>query len=152
MRLLALLFPLLAACTLTLEALPFRLFGLRTQATYCAQGETQLDYGLFLQGLVEGLWFYWVPDGVHPSRASPEETLFLRGPFWGPEVRGFLTVTPEGRVQGGAATSPQGIGVEPVLPYRRLWVQGVADGVLGPYVASAQRVAPDPSPSCDPSW
>ncbi len=66
--------------------------------------------------------------------------------------RGFLTVTPEGRVQGGGATSPQGIGVEPVLPYRRLWIQGVVGGALGPYVAASQPVAPNSSPACDPTW
>ncbi|MGC8876545.1 hypothetical protein [Thermus sp.] len=141
---------LLAACTLTVEVRsPYRILRLETQPTYCTQGNTQLDYRLALEGWVDGLWFYWVPDGTPPSAASAEEAFYLKGPFSGLEVRGFLTVSPEGRVLGGVGV--QGIRAEP-LPDRRLWVRGVRDGILGPYVGAVNGVRPDSTSFCDPSW
>lgn len=138
---------LLAACALTVEVrLPYKIVRLETQPTYCTQGNTQLDFRLTLDGWVEGLWFYWVPDGTPPSEALEEETLYLEGPFAGPEVRGFLTVSPEGRVLG---VGTQGIEVR---PDRRLWVRGVRGGVLGPYVGAVNVVRPDSTSFCDPSW
>ncbi|WP_117238414.1 hypothetical protein [Thermus sediminis] len=153
MRALLLLLPLLAACSLTLEvAYPgHRIQALRTQGTYCADRNTLLDYRFLLEGRLDALEFFFVPEGVDPWRARPEERFRLSGPIFGPQVRGYLEVTPRGEVRAGTAVSPQGIVVEP-LPDRRLWVRGVTAGVLGPYVRAQNPVRPDVTASCDPSW
>ena len=118
-----LLLPLLSACSLTLEvAYPGpRIQALRTQETYCADRNTRLDYRFDLEGRLDALEFFWVPEGVDPWQAKPEETSRLSGPILGPEVRGYLEVTPTGEVRAASALSSQGIGIEP-LPDRRLWV------------------------------
>ncbi|MEJ5336461.1 MAG: hypothetical protein WHT26_04090 [Thermus sp.] len=150
MRALALLALFLSACTLTLEIAPGPVLGLSTQATYCQDRPTRLDYRLFLEGRVDRLEFFWVPEGVHPSRARPEETWALTGPFWGPEVAGYLEAAPTGEIWA-VYLVPQGIRVDP-LPTRRLWARGAVDGVLGPYVRAQDPVRPEASPSCDPGW
>jgi hypothetical protein len=151
MRALLLFLPFLAACSLTLEvAYPgHRIQTLRTQGTYCADRNTLLDYRFYLEGRLDALEFFWVPEGVEPWRAKPEEAFRLSGPLFGPEVRGYLEVTPGGEVRA-VYLSPQGIGIEP-LPDRRLWVRGMTAGVYGPYVRALNLVRPAPYP-CDPSW
>ncbi|ALJ91317.1 hypothetical protein [Thermus aquaticus] len=108
-----LLLPLLSACSLTLEvAYPGpRIQALRTQGTYCADRNTRLDYRLDLEGRLDALEFFWVPEGVGPWRARPEEVFRLSGPILGPEVRGYLEVTPSGEVQA-VYVAPQGIGTD----------------------------------------
>ena len=152
MRALLLFLPLLAACSLTLEvAYPgHRIQALRTQGTYWTDRNTLLDYRFYLEGRLDALGFFWVPEGVGPWRAKPEETSRLSGPILGPEVRGYLEVTPGGEVRAASALSSQGIGIEP-LPDRRLWVRGMTAGVYGPYVRALNLVRPAPYP-CDPSW
>jgi hypothetical protein len=151
MRALLLFLPLLAACSLTLEvAYPGpRIQALRTQGTYCADRNTRLDYRFDLEGRLDALEFFWVPEGVGPWRARPEEVFRLSGPIFGPEVRGYLEVTPSGEVRA-VYVAPQGIGIEP-LPDRRLWARGRTAGVYGPYVRALNLVRPAPYP-CDPSW
>ncbi|GLV47482.1 hypothetical protein TJA_06530 [Thermus sp. LT1-2-5] len=159
MRGLLLLLPLLAACSLTLEVVypGHRISGLATQTTYCASGTTRVDYRFFLEGRLDRLVFYWLPEGVSPERALPEERALLQGPLYGGVVQGWVEVTPEGAIQAVSALSPQGgvgvqgIGVEPSLPPRRLWLQGFTGGLAGPYVAG-NAVDPDATPSCDPAW
>lgn len=148
-----LLLPLLSACSLTLEvAYPGpRIQALRTQGTYCADRNTRLDYRLDLEGRLDALEFFWVPEGVGPWRARPEEVFRLSGPILGPEVRGYLEVTPSGEVRAALALSSQGIGIEP-LPDRRLWVRGMTAGVYGPYVRALNLVRPDSTALCDPGW
>jgi hypothetical protein len=152
MRALLLLLPLLSACSLTLEvAYPgHRIQALRTQGTYCADRNTRLDYRFYLEGRLDALEFFWVPEGVEPWRAKPGETFLLEGPISGPEVRGYLEVTPSGEVRA-VSVAPQGIGVEP-LPDRRLWVRGMTAGVYGPYVPAQTPVRPDSTAFCDPGW
>ncbi|WP_448567292.1 hypothetical protein [Thermus sp.] len=150
MRALLLFLPLLAACSLTLEVAGPRIQALHTQDTYCAGRNTQVDYRFHLEGRLDALEFFWVPEGVDPWRAKPEETLRLSGPLFGPEVGGFLEVTPGGEVRA-VYVAPQGIGIEP-LPDRRLWVRGMTAGVYGPYVPAQNPVRPDSTPFCDPSW
>jgi len=147
-----LLLPLLSACSLTLEvAYPGpRIQALRTQETYCADRNTRLDYRFYLEGRLNALEFFWVPEGVEPWWAKSGETFLLEGPILGPEVRGYLEVTPGGEVRAASALSSQGIGIEP-LPDRRLWVRGMTAGVYGPYVRALNLVRPAPYP-CDPSW
>jgi hypothetical protein len=148
-----LLLPLLSACSLTLEvAYPGpRIQALRTQGTYCADRNTRLDYRFDLEGRLDALEFFWVPEGVGPWRARPEEVFRLSGPILGPEVRGYLEVTPSGEVRAALALSSQGIGIEP-LPDRRLWVRGMTAGVYGPYVPAQTPVRPDSTAFCDPGW
>jgi hypothetical protein len=147
-----LLLPLLSACSLTLEvAYPgHRIQVLRTQGTYCADRNTRLDYRFYLEGRLDALEFFWVPEGVGPWRARPEEVFRLSGPISGPEVRGYLEVTPGGEVRA-VYVAPQGIGIEP-LPDRRLWVRGMTAGVHGPYVRALNPVRPDSTAFCDPGW
>ncbi|GAA5334361.1 MULTISPECIES: hypothetical protein [Thermus] len=159
MRTLLLFLPFLAACSLTLEVVypGHRISDLRTQSTYCAYANTRLDYRFYLEGRLDRLEFYWLPEGVHPENARPEERATLRGPIYGGLVRGFVEVTPEGVIQAVSATSPQGavapqgIGVEPNLPPRRLWLRGFTGGLAGPFVAG-NPVYPDASAFCDPAW
>jgi hypothetical protein len=147
-----LLLPLLSACSLTLEvAYPGpRIQALRTLGTYCADRNTRLDYRLDLEGRLDALEFFWVPEGVGPWQARPEEVFRLFGPILGPEVRGYLEVTPSGEVRA-VYVAPQGIGIEP-LPDRRLWVRGMTAGVYGPYVRALNLVRPDSTALCDPGW
>jgi hypothetical protein len=147
-----LLLPLLSACSLTLEvAYPGpRIQALRTQGTYCADRNTRLDYRLDLEGRLDALEFFWVPEGVGPWQARPEEVFRLFGPILGPEVRGYLEVAPSGEVRA-VYVAPQGIGIEP-LPDRRLWVRGRTAGVYGPYVRALNLVRPDSTALCDPGW
>ncbi|BCP97705.1 hypothetical protein TthHB5008_08060 [Thermus thermophilus] len=160
MRGLALLLPLLAACSLTLEVVypGHRIARLETQPTYCAYGNTRVDYRFYLEGRVDRLEFYWVPEGKAPWETAPQERLALGGPIYGGYVRGFVEVTPDGSIQAVSLVSPQGaslpqgIGVEPALPDRRLWLRGFTGGVAGPYVAAANPVRGDASSFCDPSW
>jgi hypothetical protein len=106
-----LLLPLLSACSLTLEvAYP----GPRTQETYCADRNTRLDYRFDLEGRLDALEFFWVPEGVGPWRARAEEVFRLSGPILGPEVRGYLEVAPSGEVRA-VYVAPQGIGIEPLV-------------------------------------
>jgi hypothetical protein len=153
MRALLLFLPLLSACSLTLEvAYPgHRIQALRTQETYCANQNARLDYRLDLEGRLDALEFFWVPEGVEPWRAKPGETFRLEGPILGPKVRGYLEVAPSGEVQAALALSSQGIGIEP-LPDRRLWVRGMTAGVYGPYVRALNLVRPDSTALCDPGW
>ena len=153
MRALLFFLPLLAACSLTLEvAYPGpRIQALRTQDTYCAGRNTQVDYRFHLEGRLDALEFFWVPEGVDPWRAKPEEAFRLSGPLLGLEVRGSLEVTPGGEVRSGVVVFPQGIGIEP-LPDRRLWVRGMTAGVYGPYTPAQNPVRPDSTPFCDPGW
>lgn len=150
-RALSLLVLFLSACSLTLELTPNRVWGLSTQSTYCLDRSTRVDYRFFLEGWVDWLEFAWVPEGVAPWQARPEETYRLRGPFFGPEVRGYLEVAPTGEVQAVLALSPQGTRVDP-LPPRCLWVRGVVEGVPGPYVRAGNPAVPEASPYCDPGW
>jgi hypothetical protein len=152
MRALLLFLPLLAACSLTLEvAYPgHRIQALRTQGTYCTDRNTRLDYRFYLEGRLDALEFFWVPEGVEPRRARPEEVFRLSGPILGPEVRGYLEVAPSGEVRA-VYVAPQGIGIEP-LPDRRLWVRGMTAGVYGPYVRALNLVRPDSTALCDPGW
>lgn len=159
MRGFLLLLPLLAACSLTLEVVypGHRISDLATQATYCTSGTTQVDYRFFLEGRLDRLAFYWLPEGASPESALPEERAVLQGPIYGGVVRGYVEVTPDGAIRGVSAVSPQGrvgvqgIGVEPNLPPRRLWLQGFTGGLAGPYVRG-NPVYPDGALSCDPAW
>jgi hypothetical protein len=147
-----LLLPLLSACSLTLEVVypgP-RIQALRTQGTYCADRNTRLDSRFDLGGRLDALEFFWVPEGVGPWWARPEEVFRLSGPIFGPEVRGYLEVAPSGEVRA-VYVAPQGIGIEP-LPDRRLWVRGMTAGVYGPYVRALNLVRPDSTALCDPGW
>ncbi len=109
-----------------------------------------MDYRFDLEGRLDALEFFWVPEGVGLWRARPEEVFRLSGPILGPEVRGYLEVTPSGEVRA-VYVAPQGIGVEP-LPDRRLWVRGMTAGVYGPYVPAQTPVRPDSTAFCDPGW
>ncbi|MDM7324156.1 MAG: hypothetical protein P3W93_004010 [Thermus sp.] len=160
MRRLVLLSLLLSACTLTLEVVypGHRISGLRTQSTYCTSGNTRVDFAFNLEGRLDRLEFFWLPEGLTPDQARPEERYVLYGPLQAGEIRGWLEVTPSGEVQAvswvasqGLAQRPQGIGVEP-LPERRLWLRGYTGGLAGPYVRAANPVTPDSSPFCDPTW
>ncbi|GAB6941687.1 hypothetical protein JCM11602_10980 [Thermus brockianus] len=158
MRALLLLLPFLAACSLTVELVypGHRISDLRTQSSYCTHTHTRLDYAFFLEGRLDWLEFYWLPEGVHPEDARPEERAALRGPVYGGAVRGFVEVTPQGAIRAVSATSPQGgmvpqgISVEPSQP-RRLWVRGFTGGLAGPFVRG-NPVYPDASALCDPAW
>ncbi len=151
---------LLSACTFTLEAVypGHRITGLKTQGTYCASANTRVDFRFSLEGRLDRLEFFWIPEGLSPSQARPEERYTLRGPIYSGEVRGFVEVTPSGGIQAvslawpsGAALRPQGVTVEP-LPERRLWLRGHTGGLAGPYVRAANPVVPGSFPYCDPDW
>ncbi|TFU15451.1 hypothetical protein [Thermus tengchongensis] len=161
-RLLFLLPPLLlSACTLTLEVVypGHRITGLETQRTYCTHRPTQVDFRFLLEGGLDRLEFYWLPEGGLPQDARPEERYALWGPLRGGILRGWLEVTPLGEVRAVSLTSPrgqggvepQGIVVEP-LPQRRLWLRGFTGGVAGPFVPAQNPVRPDTSSFCDPLW
>jgi len=150
----------LSACTLTLEVVypGHRITGLRTQGTYCTAYDTQVDFAFDLEGRLDGLEFFWLPEGVAPDRARPQERYALFGPIRAGRVEGWLEVTAEGEVLAVSLTSlgslslrPQGIIVEP-LPDRRLWLKGYTGGLAGSFVRAANRVRPDSSSSCDPAW
>ncbi|WP_240307577.1 hypothetical protein [Thermus caldifontis] len=107
---------------------------------------------------MDGLEFFWLPEGVTPDRARPQERYALFGPICAGRVEGFLEVSPGGEVRAVSLTSPgslslrpQGIIVEP-FPDRRLWLRGYTGGLAGPLVPAANRVRPDSSPFCDPTW
>ncbi|RTH14123.1 hypothetical protein CSW41_12785 [Thermus scotoductus] len=160
MRRLVLLSLFLFACTLTLEVVypGHRISGLRTQSTYCTSGNTRVDFAFTLEGRLDRLEFFWLPEGLTPDQARPEERYVLYGLLQAGGVKGWLEVTPSGEVQAaslvaprGLALKPQGIIVEP-LPERRLWLRGYTGGLPGPYVPAANRVYPDSSPYCDPTW
>ncbi|GAA5337290.1 hypothetical protein [Thermus antranikianii] len=160
MRGLVLVSLFLSACTLTLEVVypGHRITGLRTQGTYCTAYDTQVDFAFDLEGRLDGLEFFWLPEGVAPDRARPQERYALFGPIRAGRVEGWLEVTAEGEVLAVSLTSlgslslrPQGIIVEP-LPDRRLWLKGYTGGLAGSFVRAANRVRPDSSSSCDPAW
>ncbi|MFN4070711.1 MAG: hypothetical protein ACK4HT_03995 [Thermus caldifontis] len=151
----------LSACTLTLEVVypGHRITDLRTQGTYCTAGNTRVDFAFDLEGRLDRLEFFWIPEELTPDHARPEERYALSGPLRAGRVRGWLEVTPEGKVQavtlisaaGSLSPTPQGVIVEP-LPDRRLWLRGYTGGLAGPLVPAANRVRPDSSPFCDPTW
>ena len=160
MRGLVLVSLFLSACTLTLEVVypGHRITGLRTQGTYCTAYDTQVDFAFDLEGRLDGLEFFWLPEGVAPDRARPQERYALFGPIRAGRVEGWLEVTAEGEVLAVSLTSlgslslrPQGIIVEP-LPDRRLWLKGYTGGLAGSFVRAANRIRPDSSSSCDPAW
>lgn len=160
MRRLVLLSLLLSACTLTLEVVypGHRISGLRTQSTYCASGNTRVDFAFTLEGRLDRLEFFWLPEGLTPDQARPEERYVLYGLLQAGGIKGWLEVTPTGEVQAvswvaplGLALRPEGITVEP-MPERRLWLRGYTGGLAGPYVPAANPVIPDSSPYCDPTW
>ncbi len=156
-----LLVPLfLSACTLTLEVVypGHRITGLRTQETYCTAGNTRVDFAFDLEGRLDRVEFFWIPEGLTPDQARPEERYAFFGPIHAGRVKGWLEVTPGGEVRAVSLTSPgslslrpQGITVEP-LPHRRLWLKGYTGGLAGPFVPAANPVRPDSSSSCDPAW
>ncbi len=160
MRGLVLVSLFLSACTLTLEVVypGHRITDLRTQGTYCTAGNTRVDFAFDLEGRLDRLEFVWLPEGLTPDQARPEERYALFGPIRAGRVEGWLEVTPEGEVLAVSLTSlgslslrPQGIIVEP-LPDRRLWLKGYTGGLAGSFVRAANRVRPDSSSSCDPAW
>lgn len=160
MRGLVLVSLFLSACTLTLEVVypGHRITGLRTQETYCTAGNTRVDFTFNLEGRLDKVEFFWLPEGFTPDKARPEEWLALSGPIRAGWVQGWIEVTSSGEVQAAywvgpktQALSPQGIIVEP-LPDRRLWLKGYTGGLAGPFMRAANRVRPDSSSSCDPAW
>ncbi|MFD3005067.1 hypothetical protein [Thermus tengchongensis] len=160
MRGLVLVSLFLSACTLTLEVVypGHRITGLRTQETYCTAGNTRVDFAFDLEGRLDKVEFFWIPEGLTPDQARLEERYALSGPIHAGRVKGWLEVTPEGEVLAVSLTSPgslslrpQGVIVEP-LPDRRLWLRGYTGGLAGPFVRAANWVRPDSSPSCDPAW
>lgn len=71
MRALLLFLPLLAACSLEVAYPGHRIQALRTQGTYCADRNTRLDYRFYLEGRLDALEFFWVPEGWNPGGLSP---------------------------------------------------------------------------------
>ena len=160
MRGLVLVSLFLSACTLTLEVVypGHRITGLRTQETYCTAGNTRVDFAFDLEGRLDIVEFFWIPEGLTPDQARPEERYAVFDPIHAGRVKGWLEVTPSGEVQAvswvapqGLALRPEGITVEP-LPERRLWLRGYTGGLAGPYVPAVDPVIPDSSPYCDPTW
>lgn len=156
------LFPLLlSACTLTLEVVypGHRLSGLETQRSYCVQGNTRVDFRFLLEGRLDRLELYWLPEGRPPQEARPGERYVLWDAIPPGALRGWLEVTPSGEIRAVALTSPQGQGaalpqgivVEPLLE-RRLWLRGFTGEVAGPSVPAANLVRPEASLACDPLW
>jgi hypothetical protein len=109
-----LLLPLLSACSLTLEvAYPGpRIQALRTQETYCADRNTRLDYRFDLEGRLDALEFFWVPEGVGPWRARPRRYSAFPAPSLAPRCGDTWRWPQAGR--SGRCTWPlKGLGLSP---------------------------------------